>query len=312
MIWALYFDYYRLTLEVHPYSDTLPDSHAILVSQRDPDQPMVFKQGGVYFNPLFKKGGALHPYVVNGDGALVSVFNGRAPRKILRAQRAQYDRGWFELPPRALDKDDIHPDLQSLLRHQPKLLGAITQVALSKMGMRIPAGLSIDNYDDWLTWFTSQRTPMPPRIKTVLYLLQNRPSALVFSEFDYHRLFTGQEPEKTYSVRLRWYRQETVKIVRKQLLESGEWQLEVPQSVLDGGQDALIAFANQKYGENWKTLMTEFTGVTDLDVESVPDDVVEGPLIWVRENGSQKFGLLNARPTEGPTINDLFQMALTS
>jgi hypothetical protein len=315
MIWNLYIDTYRSTVVVSQRQAT--GEHYLLISVRDPDVPLEFKPGGYYFNPLLKDGGSLHPYIVNGEGNLSSIWTGKAPKKATREKAAMLERGWFELPPRQITLADIHPDLTALISNQPKLYGAISQVARSTMNLKIPEGMNIVNYEGWLAWIAAQRMALPLRLKVVFQVLQTRAQALVFSDKDKHQLMTGEEPEPIVQVRVRWYNYEVIKVLRKRVIEGVEWDLEVPLSVLKEGEAAVVTAADRKFGTAWRNVEGVLpSGVTDQVTTEEPQEKIEGPLIWFRPENSADtpytpFGekFVGDRPT---SINDLFQIAITA
>jgi hypothetical protein len=322
MIWSLYMDVYRNELTVLPQNPLAGDSHYLLLSQRDPDVPLEYKPGGYYFNPLFKQTGTgvPHPFIMNGENHLVSVFTGKSPKKLTREKAAMFRRGWFELPPRNLTKEDIHKDLLTLVKAQPKLHGAIAQVARASMGLRIPNGLSISSFDGWLAWIQAQQTPLPLRLKTVFQVVQSRAAALVFSEKDQHRLLTGEEPPPVALVKVRWYKYETVRILRKRIRESAEWEVEMPLSILQDGtpsEEAVIAALDLRYGPGWRSLTDASpSGITDSDLnEEEPHETIEGPLIWFRSLDDNRMPFQPLGPKSNleqspSSINDLFQLAI--
>lgn len=319
MIWSLVIDSYNSTIKVLPHDPGADGERLLLISQRDPDVPLEFKIGSYYFNPLFKEGGSLHPYVVNGEENLVSIFTGKGPKKFSREKAAMYDRGWFELPPRQIEMGDIHPDVHSLIKSQPKLHGVIAQVARSTMNLRIPEGLDVKNYEGWLAWLSQQRQPLPLRLKTVFQLVQSRSQALIFNEKDIHRLLTGEEPEPIAAVKVRWYRYEVARVMRKQIRESLEWEINLPLATVKEGEAAIVAALDEKYGTAWRDLSSStVSGVTDVmelgTTETIPEETIEGPLIWYRGEDTPTLPYHPLGPKteeERPTsINDLFQIAI--
>jgi hypothetical protein len=317
MIWSLYLDIYRSGLTVMPENPLEGDSHYILLSQRDPEIPLEFKIGGYYFNPLFREGGVLHPYIVNGDVQLVSVFTGKGPKKFSKDKTAMYNRGWFELPPQPIKAGDIHPDLRALINSQPRLHGAIAQLARGTMNLRIPDGLAITDTDGWLDWIATQKTPLPLRLRQVFQVLQVRPASIEFDDKLHHQLLTGEIPEPICQIKLRWYDYSTLKILRRQIKESVDWELELPISVIQEGEAAILAAADIKFGASWREVSAMLpTGVTDTEVPSDPEATIAGSLIWFRVKTAADLPFVPLGPKfegEHPTsINDLFQIAIQS
>jgi hypothetical protein len=307
MKFMLLLDENRTSIVVVKHEDSPLNSHFVLLGVRDSDETIEFKPGGIYFNPLLK---LLHPFVFNGENKLVSVFNGRPVPRMNKAVVAQTARGWFELPPRPLRMNDVHRDVLKLVKNTPKLTGVISQVARSTMNMRIPPELSCPTYEAWQAWFMSQQMVLTPRIRQAF--MAARANGLGIDNNARHLMLTGREPERQFQIRFRWYQYKTVLVRQRQILESQEWSMAVPESVMAKGQEAILEYCSEAY-PNWKELLPEPAGVEELSREE-EGETVEGPLIWYRPTTAEQYAILpeNAPAHENrqPTIYDLFREAI--
>jgi hypothetical protein len=189
------------------------------------------------------------------------------------------------------------------------MTGVIAQVAISTMGIRVPANLEIANPADWLAWFKSQQVLLPPRVKSLFQVVAAHPEILIISKSDHEYLLTGIEPEPTHKIRIRWCAQAEVNIIKKELSESLEWELEVPASVFATGEAGILRYADEHL-ESWRGDLY-LTAVDEVrSSEPTPAKTIEGPLIWVWNESTRKHQPLKNNPAENPdrpkTINDLF------
>lgn len=301
MIFQLLLNTYRMRIVLATEGEDLPSSEHILLSKRDPEVPVEFKPGPCYFNPLLKKTGAGHLFIVNGDNALVTLTTGKAFPKLSKKEIAVLNRGWFLIPPMKLEPDDITSDIRHLIVNTPQLTGVIAQVARTSMGLRIPTNLNCVDKDAWITWITSQHLQLIPRVKMAFnklitndsYLIESRRGVLLTLE-------TGQILEKTYTIRFRWAETKDVLIKYRQIRESMENEIEIPESIAKGGEEEIVKFLDKNMGSNWRIFSNGETpsGVEEIERSDVAESVKTGALIWYRPSDEQTYV---------PLYNDFFE-----
>jgi len=307
MKFSLLIDEYRTSLVLTKFEETPTAENYFLLGVRDSDEPMEFKSGGIYFNPLLNPA---HPFIFNGENKLVSVFNGKPVKRMSKLLQVQTARGWFEIPPRPLRMSDIHVDVLKIIKKAPSLTGAIAQVARSTMNLKVPPELHCPSYDSWEAWFTGQQMVLTPKVRMAFTAAGARSFAL--NSNVRHLLLTGREPEREFDVQVRWYCYKTVVVRQRQIQESQEWNVRIPESIMARGQEAILEFVNKAY-PNWKQLIEGPEGVEEIS-RTEEEGAVEGPLIWFRPTTTDAFAILpeNRAAHEGrkPTIQDLFREAI--
>lgn len=286
----------------------------LLLSIRDPDVPVEFTSGHAYFNPLLKRDHN-QVFLCNGERELFSLFTGKPASKISKGE-VLLNRGWFDLPPRNLETGDIAVEVWALIDRTPQLTGLITQVVRSKMGFNVPAGLEFLSREDWLTWFTAQQMPLPLQIKNAFLRLPMGSSVL--SEETRHLLLTGVEMEKQFQLRISWGQIKTMKVLieQRQAFESNEWTMQVPESLLSSGQEAILELATKTFGSTWTELHTSPVGIETKNTGEETTEMTEGLIAWFRPDDQNAFAPLifnealsdSRRPK---TVNDYFREAMS-
>lgn len=295
------------------YRQGMGGSEHSQIASRDPEAAFEFHQGRVYFNPLLKEFGSVQPYIFSEE-KLSGIFNGRSPKKVTKTDAAKYARGWFEIPPQPLSEKDLPTPLYNLIRYQPRLVGAIRQVSISTLGLRIPDDLNITDMDGWLAWIKNQQMPIGPKLKAAFQAVFTRNNLLVISPSDHQLFLTGTPPEPTYQVKVRWYRRERVHTVQDQLFESSEWDLaSVSAATLKEGRSAILAETQRLLGPSWNNVAQNPAGITKVSEDR--KDAIEGALIWFRPVGEANFKPLvepgeTVHDNRPLTINDLFREAI--
>jgi hypothetical protein len=307
MKFSLLIDTYRTALVLIKHEETPLVENYLLLGVRDPDQPIEFKSGAIYFNPLLNPA---HPFIFNGENRLVSVFNGKPVKRMSKLLQVQTARGWFEIPPRSLKMSDLHADVLKLVKKAPALTGAIAQVARSTMSLKIPSELHCPSYGSWEAWFTGQQMVLTPQVKMAFTAATARNFSL--NSNVRHLLLTGREPEREFAVKVRWYEYNTVVVGNRQIQVRQEWNVRIPESIMARGQEAILEFVEKKY-PNWKKLIEGPEGVEEIS-RTEEEGKVEGPLIWFRPNNAENFTILPenqpAHVGRKPTIQDLFREAI--
>lgn len=292
-----------------PETVSLDPKYQIL-SSRDPDQPIEFKIGYVYFNPLLKNKEGFQAYLMTPAG-LMGYQSGKPPVRLSKAETAQLSRGWFELPRAKLTPKDLHPQLIYLIDRTPTLVGVIAQSMRAQLGLHIPDDLKVTNANEWYAWLTTQEVPCPPSLRRILTALYINPHNLVFSRETREFMLTGIKPEPAYLVRLRWAEIKEIKIVTQQLYESMEWEITVPESIIKEGSAAVLNFADKQLGPEWHKLEKYPTGENKKET-SEPETVSSAPLIFYRPEHSDQYALYarSAEPWTGaPSVIDLLSEA---
>ena len=302
MTFMLFIDEYRTTLTVVRKREGPAASNFILLGERDPDQPIEFKIGSIYFNPLLVPA---HPFIMNGDNKLLSMFNGKAVKRMSKILAAQVARGWFEVLPRPLIPSDINPEVRRLIVNTPKLTGVISQLARSTMSLRIPDDLTCSDESEWLDWFGRQMVVMTPKIRQAFAAAATR-KAQAISDTDKHLLMTGQEPERQFQVLIRWVKTKTIRIYQRELYESPERHLTVPESVMAKGEEAIMEYVNTHVHVGWNELMSDVIAQEEISREDTGEES-EGPLIWFRPTSSDQYAPLTNNPAMDPDRPQTFQ-----
>jgi hypothetical protein len=298
---ALYLDNYNYYL--HVMKKIEPDNgNYILVSERDPDEPIEFKTDCFYFNPLLRKG-ETHLYSLDAQGELTSIYSGK-PIKTKAAET----RAWFTLYPINLRISDIHPDVSRLITRSPKLTGVIAQVARATMNLRIPSDLGLSSKDAWVKWICDQKQILTPTLKNAFGLLHNSIATLTFAEGLKTYLETGKEPEPIVEIKIRWCEIREVKSIKRQLYESPNWSLRINPKLLEN-QEELLAYAGSEFGSHWDQVEEYKTG-EDIIEEDIKNTSTKVPLIFVKEGPNWR---LLSPPVNGPTsIHDMFNEAIAA
>jgi hypothetical protein len=286
-----------MTFKLHldPSSETMiilpetiqPESRFTnLLSSRDPDQPLEFKVGFVYLNPLLKN--PIQAYLMTPEGPLGYQTN-KPPGKYSKTETAQLARGWFEIVKEPLSNKDLPPQLIKLITKSPKLTGVIAQNIRAQLGLPIPANLQVTTPEEWFSWLANQELPLRPQLRHVFTSLFITPLNLNFSRQNRHFMLTGAQPEPEYTVKLRWLEIRESQIITQQLYESMEWQMNVPESVLIQGTAAILEFANNQFNPSWAQLLPSPTGENILQKETAAETTFTGPLIFYRPEHTNEY-----------------------
>jgi hypothetical protein len=283
---------------------TAPDF--VLIAERDPTQEILFEWDCAYYNPLLKKNDATQLFLVNGNSELIGYNSGKAPGSLTKAERKRLWRGWFKLSPRTLSTYDVPPAIFAQLAKIPKMKGVISQALRGGMGLRVPEELECKTSDDWLAWITAQRMAVTPTIKSCFEQLKAHSYFLIFPEAIKTFLLTGVEPEPQVHVRMRYCEMRIVRQVERQLFESYERNMDVPKSILDLGNEALLTYAKEKWGEDWNKVQDYPTG-SDVVIDDGRPPFVEGGMIIFAKAANQSEYRLLSPPTNLPSsVHDIF------
>jgi len=277
----------------------------VLLAERDPEEEIQFTSDCAYYNPLLKRIDALQLFLVNGTGDLMGYHSGRPPGSLNKAERKILWRGWFKLIPRNLSALDVPPLIFAQMQRFPKMKGVISQAIRTQMGLRVPDELEAPDIDAWMAWIMAQRMAITPVIKSCFEQLRTSPSFLVFPVPVKTFFLTGVEPEPQFEIRVRRCEIRTVKQLQRQLFESYEHRLTVPKSLLDAGNDALLAHAKKEWGDDWDQIQQYSTG-SDLIQADKAESIETGLIIFVKGPNDSSFQFWSDPAGRPDSIHDLF------
>jgi hypothetical protein len=294
----------KFYLSYHPQTyllaigQVIEDSTYIVLAERDPEVAVDFKPGSAYFNPLLKPKDATELFLFVG-GELVSYHTGKPPIRFQsKAEQTRVQRGWFELPARALTKADITPDIMDRIYRVPKLTGVIQQILRSGLGLRVPDDLQCETGNDWAAWIYSQQMAITPCIRNMFTAIKGNLNYLKFSAKEREFMLTGQEPEPVFRVKLRWCKVVTTTKTVMRLYESQDHEMIMTKAQVEGGNDEILKAADQQWGLVWRDTSTYVTGQDT--VETKEEIMQEGPLIFVQVEGANKFQVWCEPPFSKP------------
>lgn len=280
------------------------ESQFRLLSSRDPTQPMEFKMGWTYFNPLLSGKDGYQVFLQTPEG-LRGYQTNRPPPRTSKAEALTLARGWFELPRENLTEGDLSTALAQLIYRTPNLVGIIAQQLRTQLGLALPEQINFSTSQEWVDWFRAQQLPLRPALRQFFQGLYVNNNSLIFTPEHRHFLLTGTPPEPVATVKLRWLKVCEVTTVAQKLYESMEWEMSIPETVFKAGEAAILAYAREQFGTNWAVLEKEATGET-IKQQSVSETVFDGPLIFYRSENKDNFTLITGnKPTITTVIDQL-------
>lgn len=275
--------YYNGSLHISPI-DCPAEPYNILAS-RDPDEPVEFKAGYAYFNPVLKSKDANELFL---GKELIGYYSGRYPAKLTKAETKQADRCWFELAPRNIRVEEIPPELKHRIQAVPKLTGVIVQLLRSQLGLRVPADLAFNTSKEWFDWILAQQMAVPPQVKEIFRRQSGKP---VCNAKIREHMITGREPEPLIIIKARWVKVKSVTTVTSRLYESDEYEMAVQKKLTEGGAQAILAEADKQWGKDWKTVGDYVTGLDRLETSA--ETIQEGALIFYKPENAPTYALLH-------------------
>lgn len=283
-----------------------------LIAERDPDQPITFRTGYAYFNPLLKnKVDSSQLFYVLED-QLLGFTSGRPPALPVKDRKGT-GRGWFEIIKESLTAEDIPPDIRHQFDSIPKLTGVLAQILRTRLGVSPPVDFKASGAEDWLSWLYSLSLPVTPSIKLAFGNLLAYPQNLVFASGARILLLTGQVPEPKVLVQARKVELRTVTALRQEIYESNNFELAVPARFFNepDGVKEFLAQAASAWGEGWDKI-GDFPVYTSADQEVQTKIEASGYFIFYRPSEGGDYKVLSHPGFElpGRTINQIFDDAI--